>query len=212
MCQLSLNKKMKILIIDDHVVVANGLKLILQSLFNPVEIFVATNNLEVSERKRNIVFDLIITDLNMPDINIMQFIENVRVNYPKTKIVVFSMNKESIFAPKLIQMGVRAYISKEADSETISIALKKVMAAELFFSNVFIENAKNKNPNPFDILSERELEILWFLVEEIKINDICKIMNLQKSTVSTHKANIMKKLGVVKIYEIRELADKYVRN
>lgn len=115
---------MHILIVDDHDVVRQSLGIIIDSEFPSATYAKSASALECIEALKKDAYDLVILDLNLPDKDGVSLTEWIRAHYPHQMILVFSMNPASVYAKKLYQMGVKGYLSKQANMSEIRKALR----------------------------------------------------------------------------------------
>src|SRR4026209_2711118 len=118
---------MKILIVDDHDVIGHSLGLIIKSEFPSAESSRAVTGNACIELLKKSSFDLLILDMNLPDMDGITLTEWIKGHYPDQPILIFSMNPTEIFAKKLYQIGVMGYLNKQADVNEISKALRVIL-------------------------------------------------------------------------------------
>ena len=204
----------RFLLIDDHVVVRSGLKFILSDLFKPCEIDEAEDGdmavAILKERK----YDLVMLDIKMPNTNSIQLMEYFKITYPSLKVLIFSMNSESIYAKRFLRAGAQGFVNKDAPLDEVVKAINQVLSGKKYISETMIEllaefGISNKEEVLFNSLSPREFEIVSLLLKGDSLSHIAKSLNLQTSTVGTHKARIFEKLKVNNLLELKELSNMY---
>jgi two-component system invasion response regulator UvrY len=204
----------KFLLVDDHVVVRSGIKILLSEIYNPAEIHEAMNgDTAVAKLKEN-KFDLILLDIQMPNTDTLGLMEYIHITYPDVKVLMFSMSAENIYAKRFMKAGAYGFISKESPLEEITRAINMILNGKKYISETFAEKLaedsfSGKSGNPFNELSPREFEIVSLLLEGKTVTDISHTLNIQTSTVGTHKARLFEKLGVNNILELKEMATTY---
>lgn len=199
------------LIVDDHEMTRFGVRLLLTKHFSFDQIDEAANGDDTWELARTKRYDLIILDMNMPGTDANQLIDNVIRVAPSAKVLVFSMNKEEVFAKKLLAQGVKGYIEKSADKEELLTAINTVLSGHVYLSpdlkqGIISSRKEAVINNPFNALSNKELEVMSHIIKGYGITYTATLMNLSNSTVATHKARILSKLGLQNIYELIDLA------
>ena len=203
----------KFLLIDDHLIVRSGIKLLLTEMFKDVEIYEAEDGNIAMALLKTTTYDLITLDVQMPKTDSFALMEYVKKEYPQAKVLMFSMSPESIYAIRFIKAGAKGFISKSAPLEEMKIAIEKVMNDKKYFSeDVLMELTKGNtiaNNNLFDLLSPREFEIVQMLLNGKTISHIAADLSLSLSTVGTHKGRIFQKLKVSNLLELKELANSY---
>jgi DNA-binding NarL/FixJ family response regulator len=211
---MSDNKIYHFLLIDDHVVVRSGLKFILSEHFKHCEIAEAEDGDSAMKRLKEKVFDIAILDIKMPNTNSIQLMEYIKLTYPTLNVIVFSMNSESIYAKRFLKAGARGFVNKDAPLEEVIRAIKQVLSGKKYISDTMIEllaefGSSSNEKNVFNSLSRREFEIVTLILKGDSVSHIAQFLNLQVSTVGTHKARIFEKLKVSNLMELKELADTY---
>jgi len=204
----------KFLLVDDHNVVRSGIKGLLIELFKPSEIFEAGDGETAIEILKIHNYDLIMMDIQMPKTDTLGLMEYIHIRYPEAKVLIFSMSAESIYAKRFLKAGARGFLSKDAPLEEIKKAIGLVLNNRKYISEtlaaVLAEESITERPsNPFNQLSPREFEIVSLLLSGQTLSDISKLLNLQISTIGTHKARLFDKLHVSNILELKELANSY---
>jgi two-component system, NarL family, invasion response regulator UvrY len=204
----------KFLLVDDHVVVRSGIKILLSEIYNPAEIHEAMNGDTAVEKLKEHSFDLVMLDIQMPNTDTLGLMQYIHITYPATKVLMFSMSAESIYAKRFMKAGAYGFISKEAPLEEITRAINNILNGRKYISETLAENLaedsfSGKSGNPFNELSPREFEIVSLLLEGKTVTEISHTLNIQTSTVGTHKARLFEKLGVDNILKLKELATTY---
>ena len=204
----------KFLLIDDHLVVRSGIKLLLTDMYKDVEIKEAEDGTSAMALLKEATYDLITMDVQMPNTDSFALMEFVKREYPKAKVLMFSMSPESIYALRFIKAGAKGFISKSAPLEEMKVAIDKVLNDKKYFSEEVLmeltEGDTGGNNNLFDLLSAREFEILQMLLNGKTITSIATDLKLSLSTVGTHKGRIFQKLKVSNLLELKELANSYM--
>jgi two-component system, NarL family, invasion response regulator UvrY len=201
----------KILLADDHALVREGIKMILEGLPEKIEVDEAYDGNSCMERIKIKEYHLVMLDVNMPETDSFSLVSNILAMKPGINILMCSMNPEEIYARKYLQLGAKGYLSKAADRDQIHHAVTKVLAGKIYMSPSLTQwmarAAINNTPaNPFDHLSAREMEIARLLIKGASVANISNSLNVHTSTVGTHKARIMQKLQCKNVIELNELA------
>jgi two-component system invasion response regulator UvrY len=203
----------KFLLVDDHLVVRSGIKLLLADMYEEVQISEAYDGESAKKLLAEAEYDLITMDVQMPNTDTFALVEFVKKKYPAAKLLMFSMSPESIYAIRLIKAGAKGFISKSAPLEEMKIAIENVLNNKKYFSEeVLLEltgGTAGGNNNLFDLLSPREFEIVTFLLNGKTISNIAADLSLGLSTVGTHKGRIFQKLKVSNLLELKALANSY---
>jgi two-component system invasion response regulator UvrY len=204
----------KFLLVDDHIVVRSGIKGLLLEIYKPAEIDEAGNGDETVEKLKNNSYDLIMMDVQMPGTDTLGLMQFIHTKYPDTNVLIFSMSSEKIYAKRFMKAGAKGFISKDVELSEIKKAINLILNGRSYISESLAsilaeESFSPKTDNPFNKLSGREFEIVSLLLLGHTVSDISKLLNLQMSTVGTHKARLFEKLGVTNILELKDLAVSY---
>ena len=204
----------KFLLVDDHVVVRSGVKILLADLYPSSEVYEAMNGETAIEKLKESSYDLILLDIQMPNTDSLGLMEYIHVTYPQARVLMFSMSAENIYAKRFMKAGAYGFVSKEAPLEEITKAITTILGGKKYISESLAQKLaedsfSGKSGNPFNELSPREFEIVSLLLEGKTVTEISQVLNIQTSTVGTHKARLFEKLGVENILKLKELATTY---
>lgn len=200
-------KNIKILIVDDHEVVRDGLKNILLSLNNVAIAGEAANGEDAIAFYETNKPDLVIMDISMPGMNGIEATRIIKENDPNAKILILTMHDNQEYLNQIIRSGAKGFVLKNTDKEELLDAVKTVAGGENFFSKdiskLIIENyirsAKDtdKNEGYKEVpLTKREIEILKYIAEGNSNQEIANKLYISYNTVDTHRKNIMHKLSI----------------
>jgi DNA-binding NarL/FixJ family response regulator len=198
--------KINILLVDDHAVVRKGLISLLEDETN-IEV---VGNLGSGKEALDFVkinkVDLILLDLNMPEMSGIETARQLSRQSPKIKKLVFSMHNDASYVMKSIENGVDGYLLKDSEKEEIVTAIEQVHFGHKYFPPVVsailvdaLQTSKSKQGFPktendvLKLLSKKELEILNLVAEGRSSQDIANELNLSVRTVSNHRANMLRK-------------------
>lgn len=204
----------KLVIADDHAIVREGLKRIVGDAEDLQVMGEAADGTEVMKRVRELEFDVLVLDLSMPGRSGMELIKLVKAEKPKLRILVLSMHQETQYAVRAIKSGASGYLTKESAPAQLEAAIRKIAGGGAYISAEVAEQlALGAMPGsdalPHESLSDREFEVFRHLVAGEAVSDIAHKLNLSVKTVSTHKANLMQKLGLSNQTELVRYALKH---
>jgi two-component system invasion response regulator UvrY len=205
----------RVLIADDHTIVRSGIKLVIQDILPQAVFDEAFNGDEVISLVKKKDYEMIVLDINMPDTDSITLVTNVMAYREQSKILIYSMNPEELYAKRFIKLGVLGYLTKESRSDEIRKAITCVLKGDVYLSkklrNDLKEDMQSKKgaDNPFEKLSDREIQTVKYLLDGHSLLDIRKILNVHSSTVGTYKTRIFEKLKIKTLHELRELARMY---
>jgi DNA-binding NarL/FixJ family response regulator len=204
----------RLVIADDHAIVREGLKRIVSEAAGlQVEDEAADGN-EVMKLVRERDFDVLVLDLSMPGRSGMELIKLVKAEKPKLKILVLSMHQETQYAVRAIKSGASGYLTKESAPAQLVQAINKIATGGAYISAEVAEQlALGAMPggaaSPHETLSDREFEVFRQLVVGSSVTEIAANLKLSVKTVSTHKANLMQKIGVANQSELVRYAIRH---
>ena len=197
----------KFLIVDDHVIVRSGMKLLLSEIYPQSEIYEASDGDGATKKLNEHQFDLIMLDIQMPKTDTIGLMEYISVRFPSAKVLVFSVSAENTYAKRFLKAGAFGFVSKESPLEEIIKAINLVLNNRKYISETLAykiaeDSIAGRTDNPFNKLSPREFEIVSLLLNGQTVSDISQTLNIQTSTVGTHKARLFEKLNVSNILEL----------
>ncbi|HZY15461.1 MAG TPA: response regulator transcription factor [Ramlibacter sp.] len=204
----------RIVLADDHAIVREGLKRIVCEVADFAVAGEAADGTEVMQAVRGLDFDVLVLDLSMPGRSGMELIKLVKADKPRLKILVLSMHQEAQYAVRAIKSGASGYLTKESAPGQLEQAIRKIAGGGAWISAEVAEQlALGAMPGgaalPHESLSDREFEVFRLLVAGEAVSAIAHKLNLSVKTVSTHKANLMQKLGLSNATELVRYALKH---
>lgn len=205
--------KIKIIIADDHVLVREGLKLILRK--QPfIEIAgEASNGAEACDLVKSLSPDLLLMDVSMPEVNGIEATKKIKEENPEVKVLILSMHEVEEYIIQAFEAGADGYVLKEVESSELISSIRKVASGEKYFSssiyNVLMQNfqeqKQKKEPDKeitTEPLTSREKEVLKKITEGFSNKEIADNLHISPRTVDAHRANIMEKLNVKNVVEL----------
>lgn len=202
--------KIKVLIVDDHPMVLEGMKSMLAQISFAALVGVAANAYEAMELLKAAMPDIVITDINMPEISGIELALKIRSEFPGVKVIAMSTFKERSYISQMIQNGAAGYLVKSASREEIEEALLSVYEGKLYMSLDISMSATEKNElNNIPVLSSREKEVLELIADGLTNPQIAQKLFLSMHTVDSHRKNILTKFGVNNTASLIKLAARY---
>lgn len=191
----------RILIGDDHAIVRQGLRQVLALIPELELVAEAKNGWEVIDLARSSAPNLLLLDMNMPGPSGVDLIKRLHEEAPHLPILVLSMHGESQIAGRAIKAGAAGYITKDSEPETLVLAIRQVAGGAHYIEpavaeRLLFQSASAAAAEPHAALSDREYQVFLMLVQGRGVMEIGEALHLSAKTVSTHKARLMKKLGV----------------
>jgi two-component system, NarL family, invasion response regulator UvrY len=198
---------MRILICEDHKIVREGLKLILQQLDEVSLIEEVGDGKQLYSQLAKNVFDIIILDISLPDINGLEVLRKVKQNWSQTNILILSMHPQEQYAVRALKLGASGYLTKDTASEELLLAVKKISVGGKYISQSLAENLAFKldyNPDQpkHEKLSNREFDVMIKIANGKSLQEIGNEIFISDKTVSTYRSRVMKKMGFTKNTEL----------
>jgi two-component system, NarL family, response regulator NreC len=208
-----MKKKIRILLADDHRMVRQGFKLILQGEDDMAVVGETGNGREAVEMAQTLKPDVVVMDVTMPELNGIEATRRIRETEPFVRVLALSVHRDGVYVREIVRAGAEGYILKEsADSELIA-AVRAVAQGNSYLSpevaGSVLKDYRKHATNPVDLLSSREREVLQLIAEGKTNKEIAVGLNLSVYTVDGHRTRIMEKLG---LHSVGELVRFAVRN
>lgn len=199
--------KIPVLVADDHGVIRNGLKKILDDTPDLACAGEAWDGPSLVARLGERDWGLLILDLSMPGRNGLELIKRVKELRPRLPVLVFTMHQEEQYAVRALQAGARGYLTKDCDGELLLAAIRKVACGGIHVSDkvagLLARNVLQPDQAPpHTMLSDREYEVFTRLVRGMSPTHIAEEFSLSIKTVSTHKAHLLEKMGLANQSEL----------
>ena len=193
----------KVLLVDDHKIVRDGIKLMLEPQAGIDVVAEAENGEKVIGLLQELPVDVIVMDINMPKMNGIVTTKIVKEKYPGIKVLALTMSSDDTHIRQMVQAGASGYIMKSAGREELTTAIHEVMEGKHYFSDqatqsIMMDLVKNKGkssaPDPIHI-TERETEVLQMIVKEHTNQEIAEKLYISPRTVDAHRRNLLQKTG-----------------
>lgn len=193
--------KIRVLLADDHAIIRDGIRQILEDTEDFLVAGVAANGVEVMHHVRTGEFDLLVLDISMPGRNGIELIRHVLDERHGLPILILSMHHEEQYAVRALHAGASGYVTKESDSELLLTAMRRVAAGGVFVSDKVAElMARGLRPVgeafPHTLLSDREFQVFEMLAQGLGLTEIATEFSLSVKTISTHKSRILQKMSL----------------
>ncbi len=223
-----MKNKIKIALVDDHLLVRNGIKSLLEEEQDMLVIAEGSNGYEALEIAKNQNPDILIIDVRMPEMNGIEAVGKLQnISASKTKAIVLSMHDSEQYILESIKAGASGYLLKDTDKKEFIKAIHTVYNGEKYFSgdisNVIVSNylqnsstpkkkkKSTQEPNPFGLTKKEKLILLHILSGKTN-GEISEILDNSKRTIETHRFNMMKKMNVKNLMELSAKASDYNLN
>lgn len=195
---------LKVLLVDDHAVVRNGIKQIITDAFDLVEIGEAADELEALQLVAAQYWDLVMLDIRLPGRSGVDVLKKIKSEKPKLPVLILSTYPESQYAVRLIHAGAAGYLSKDAEESDIVKAIQLASKGSRYISSTVGEllanhinnNVSDDEDTQHTMLSDREFQIFLELAAGARTTDIADKLRVSSKTVTTHRSRILQKMGL----------------
>ena len=192
---------LRILIADDHTVVRKGLKQILLEEFPSALVAEASDAAGLFLKVLKEEWDVVITDISMPDKSGLEVLAQVRQDYPKLPVLILSVHPEDQYAIRALKAGASGYLNKDSAPEELVKAMHRILIGKKYITPSLAEKLadtldQDAGKPPHESLSDREFEVLKLLASGKAVSEIAEKLYLSVTTISTYRARIMTKMNL----------------
>lgn len=195
---MSTNKKIKILIADDHPIIRKGLSQIIKDEPDMEVIAEVSDGFEALEKLRNHKFDIAILDISMPKKTGVEILEQLKLEKVKTRILILSVYSEEQYALRVIRTGAKGYLTKESAPDELVKAIRKIIDGETYISSIIAEKVLSDlivdNKKVHETLSNREYSVMLMIAKGMTLKEMSYQLNINIKTISTYRKRIMDKM------------------
>ncbi len=206
-------RKIRILLADDHSVVRQGFRAILASQPDMEVVAEAANGREAVEQAQSLQPDVVVMDVAMPELNGIEATRRIQEEAPRARVLALSMHKDSVYVREILRAGARGYLLKDAIDTDLIAAVRSVAKGDGYISpsvsEAVLSDYRKHVTNPIDLLSSREREVLQMIAEGLINKEIATRLNLSVYTVEAHRGRLMDKLN---LHSSSELVRFAIRN
>jgi two-component system, NarL family, invasion response regulator UvrY len=197
------NKKIQVAIVDDHNLLRKALAKLISSFENYAVLFEGDSGKEIKAKiALQVIPDVILLDVNMPDMDGYETVRWLNKNYPQVKVLALSMFSDETTIIRMLRLGAKGYILKNIEPEELKLALDSIMKKDFYLSDYIsgkIISGLHKdlgNPDEQIVLSDKEKEFLRFVCSELTYKDIADKMFISHRTVDNYRNVLFEKLKV----------------
>lgn len=195
----------KVLIADDHAVVREGFRRMIENDRDIEVVAEAENGVEAIQMVRSKNIDVVVLDMSMPEMSGLDALKQIKAEFPDLPVLVFSMHPEDQYEQRVLQAGANGYITKKTKPMDVIKAIKDVAQGKRIISEPLKERmikGKGKLVEPHHRLSDREFQVLKLTAKGLRAKEIANYLNISEKTVTTYRGRILQKLGLSSISEM----------
>jgi two-component system invasion response regulator UvrY len=191
----------RILIVDDHEVVRDGVKRILDDHPDSTRFAEASTSLEALELVRQQEWDVAVIDLSLGDGSGLELLKDLKMIRPRLPVLILTMHSEEQYARRAFKAGAAGYITKDSSRVELYAAIVKVMDGGRYVSDELAEKLityldKNRERSLHETLSDREFQVMRLIASGKTVGEIAELISLSDKTISTYRARILEKMGM----------------
>jgi two-component system, NarL family, nitrate/nitrite response regulator NarL len=203
-------EKIRLLVIDDHPMVLEGMKSLLADIEYITLSGTASNAFEAMQVLKDNTVDVAIVDINLPDLNGLDLTKKIKAEYPLVNVLAMSTFKERSYIVQMIQNGASGYLLKSATKEEIEDAIRSAYVGKLYLSlDINSVDVSEKMNRPMPIISSREKEVLKLIADGLTNPQIADKLFISLHTVDSHRKNLLTKFEVSNTALLIKLAAKH---
>lgn len=214
-------KKTRIFLADDHAILREGLRYILETTDEYKVVGESGDGYNALNKIKELIPDIAVVDISMPRMSGIELAEQLRDQVPNVKILILSRHDDEEYVNKLLQIGVKGYVLKDHAGENLLWAIRSVLRGEVYLSpsisqkliDSYIQTGSSSDSQTNEIspsiLSPREREIIVYIANGMSNKEISSLLFISDKTVKAHRANIMQKLRLHKAAELVQYALKF---
>jgi DNA-binding NarL/FixJ family response regulator len=198
-----------VLVADDHGIVREGLRRLLEAETDLEVAGEARDGREVLEQVEEHPPEIVVLDISMPRLGGLETLERLRSKYPDVKVILLSVHGDAPFIQSAISLGADGYVLKNGRAADIVTAIRAVTKGGSYFSPVVareivaqLRTPEARSQEPFSVLSTREREVLHLIAEGMSAKEVAAELSISTKTVEAHRTSLMRKLGVRKATEL----------
>ena len=212
--------KAKILIVDDHPLVREGLADLVNKEKDLVVCGQAEDAYQAMEAIRELKPDMAIVDISLKETSGLELIKDIKIQHPSLPILTLSMHEESVYAERALRAGAKGYIMKREATKKVVTAIRKVLRGQLYLSEKmttrlvrkFVDGKPEAGTSPIDRLTDRELEVFSLLGRGNGTRQISEQLHLSVKTIETYRSRIKEKLNLTSASELLQHAFQWVNS
>jgi DNA-binding NarL/FixJ family response regulator len=191
----------RILLVDDHPIVRQGIKQVLSGAFHPALVGEAANAEEGLSEVRHTAWDVLVLDLTLPGVSGLDLLKDLRRERPSLPVLVLSMHPPDQFARRAMNAGAAGYLTKDSAPTELVKAVSEVIAGRRYLNPMVIEELvthaqPDSGRRPHEALSDREYQVLRMIASGLTVSQVATRLSLSVKTISTYRARVLEKMNM----------------
>lgn len=204
----------KVLIVDDHALVRMGIRRLLEDLPDMTVVADAESGEAALALVKSHKPDVVLLDMKMPGIDGWEVTRRLKKSHPQVKVIAVTAMCAEPFPSRVLQLGAMGYLTKESGAEEMAAAIRKVVKGEKYLSaeiaqKMAISSLEAVQDSPFDLLSEREMQVMLMITSGMTVQDIADRLFLSSKTINGYRYRMFEKLSIKNDVELTFLAMKH---
>lgn len=197
---MTVNRKLRILLADDHTVVRHGFRMIITAEPDMEVVAEAANGREAVEQAAGLRPDIAVIDVTMPELNGIEATRRIAEVSPRTRVLALSMHKDAVYVREILRAGAKGYLLKDSMASDLLAAIRSLARGEGYLSpgvsEAVLSDYRKHVTDPIDLLTSREREVLQMIAEGKTNKEIANALRLSVYTIEAHRGRIMEKLNL----------------
>lgn len=206
--------KIKILLVDDHKILRDGIRSLVKGYDDMEVIGEAADGRTALMMVQKLSPDVVIMDITMPDCNGIDATRKILADHPNIKVIALSMHRDKQFVSEIFRAGACGYLIKDSAFDELEHAIRVVMEGKTYINpqiaslvvESLVSQSRSPNPQAFSLLTEREREVLQLISEGKSTRQIAANLNVSTKTVESHRRQVMGKLNMRSVAELTKFA------
>ena len=191
----------RILLVDDHPIVRQGIKQVLAGAFEPALVGEAANAEEGLNEVRSTEWDVMVLDLTLPGLSGLDLLKDLRRERPALPVLVLSMHPADQFARRALNAGASGYLTKDSAPTELVKAVSELMAGRRYMNAAVVEELVTRQQpehaaRPHEVLSDREYQVLRMIASGLTVSQVAARLSLSVKTISTYRARVLDKMNM----------------
>ncbi|WP_367606001.1 two-component system response regulator LetA [Legionella sp. W05-934-2] len=204
----------RVLIVDDHALVRMGIRRLLEDMQDMEVVADAESGEQALQLVKSLKPDVVLLDMKMPGIDGWEVTRRLKKSHPQIKVIAVTAMASEPLPNRVLQLGAMGYLTKESGSDEMAAAIRKVAKGDKYLSaeiaqKMAINSLDSSHNSPFELLSEREMQVMLMITSGMSVQDISERLYLSTKTINGYRYRMFEKLGIKNDVELTYLALKH---